>query len=31
MDGGLEVDARNNLPFAYPKHGEDCKYYIGEE
>lgn len=31
MDGGLEVDARNDLPIAYPKHGEDSKFYIGDE
>lgn len=31
MDGGLEVDGRNNLPIAYQKHGEDYKYYNGEE
>ena len=31
MDGGLEVDGRNNLPIAYQKHGEDDKYYNGQE
>lgn len=31
MDAGLEVDARNDLPVAYAKHGEDYKYYNGEE
>ncbi len=31
MDGGLEVDGRNNLPIPYQKHGEDSKYYNGEE
>lgn len=31
MDGGLEVDGRNNLPIPYQKHDEDSKYYNGEE
>lgn len=31
MDGGLEVDGRNNLPIPYQKHGEGYKYYNGEE
>lgn len=31
MDGGLEVDGRHNLPIPHQKHGEDSKYYNGEE
>ena len=31
MDGGLEVDGRNNLPIPYQKDGEYPKYYNGEE
>lgn len=31
MDGGLEVDGRNNLPIPCQKHGEDYKYYNGGE
>ena len=29
MDGGLEVDGRNDAPVAYQKHGEGDKYING--
>lgn len=31
MDGGLEVDGRNSLPIPLQRHGENYKYYNGEE
>ena len=31
MEGGLEVDGRNNLPVPCQKQGEGYKYYNGEE
>ena len=31
MNGGFEVDGRNDLPIPYQKHGQDFKYYNGEE
>ena len=31
MESGLEVDGRNSLPVPCQKHGEDYKYYNGEE
>lgn len=29
MDGGLEVDGRNDVPVAYQKHGEGDRYING--
>ncbi len=31
MDGGLEVDGRNDLPFSYQKIGETDKYFNGTQ